>query len=428
MLSLVMWASVAFGQADAPTREDLPTQVRQLVRELNDDELTVRDSAEQKLVKLGPDTLSLLPEESQRMPAEQVQRLARVRQALLKAQATAGAQASLVTLKLDNVPAAEVLAEIAKQTGNKIVNHLGAEPEGGKTKISVDFEKKPFWQALDDVLDQSKLTLYSFSNDGSLSVADRPPGRLPRSAKVAYSGPFRLEPTRFEALSMLSNPEQRSLKLFFEVAWEPRLAPIAVSQPLDQVQVAFDKQPEKTLEAAGEIENAVTEGTPVVEVMIPLPSPPRKIEKISKLKGRLNVLMPTPQESFRFDQLPVANNKREFKKIEQRKGKVVVTLDQVRKTEEIWEVRMRVHFDEPAQALESHRTWILNNGAYFVDADKNKKSHDGCEETRQTENELGIMYLFELPQGVDKMSFVYETPLAILPLPVDYEFKDLPLP
>lgn len=428
MLGLMLWAGVAFAQVEVQPGEDVAAHLRQLVRDLNADELTKREEAEQALVKLGPDILGSLPPETQRMPAEQVQRLSRVRQALLKAQATASAQASLVTLKKDNVPASEVLAEISKQTGNKIINHLDIEPEGAKTLVTVNFVKTPFWQALDDVLDQAKLSLYTFVGDSNLAIADRPPGKLPRSARVVYSGPFRLEPTRFEALSMLSNPQQRSLKLFFEVAWEPRLTPIAISQPLDQVHALVDGNTALNVDAAGEIENSVSEGTPAVEVLIPLAMPPRKTEKIDSLKGRLNVLMPTSKERFRFDQLPLANKKGEVKKIELRKGKVTVILDEVSKSDDIWKVQLRVHFDEPAQALESHRTWILNNDAYFLDAKNEKIVDGGHEETRHTENELGIMYLFDLEKGVDKLSFVYETPLAILPLPVDYEFRDLPLP
>jgi len=107
---------------------------------------------------------------------------------------------------------------------------------------------------------------------------------------------------------------------------------------------------------------------------------------------------------------------------------VTVTVDRLRKNEEIWELHMRVHFDEPSRALESHRTWILDNEAYFLDADQQKIAHGGYEQTRQTENEVGITYLFDLEQGPDKLSFVYETPLSILPLPVDYEFRNLEIP
>src|ERR1041385_4047138 len=195
MLSLMLLAGVAFGQAEVKTSDAVAAEVRQLVRDLNADQLTKRDQAEQALVKLGPDILNLLPAQNKRMPAEQLQRLSRIRQALLKAQATAGAQASLVTFAANQAPAADVLAEIARQTHNKIVNQLEVEPQGAKAKVTVNFVKTPFWQALDDVLDQSKLTLYAFSSDGSLAVADRPAGKLPRASHVVYSGPFRLEPT-----------------------------------------------------------------------------------------------------------------------------------------------------------------------------------------------------------------------------------------
>ena len=50
-------------------------------------------------------------------------RVTRVQQKLLKAQADAAAEPTLVTLKAKDTPLSEVLAEIAKQTGNPIHDH-----------------------------------------------------------------------------------------------------------------------------------------------------------------------------------------------------------------------------------------------------------------------------------------------------------------
>jgi hypothetical protein len=52
----------------------------------------------------------------------------------------------------------------------------------------------------------------------------------------------------------------------------------------------------------------------------------------------------------------------------------------------------------------------------------------GMETTRQTETEVGIVYLFDLEAGVEGLSWVYETPAAIVELPVEFELTDIPLP
>ena len=64
----------------------LASRVRTLVRRLSDDQLAVRREAEQQLVQLGPQILSLLPVTAAAMPAETAHRVARVRQQLEQAQ------------------------------------------------------------------------------------------------------------------------------------------------------------------------------------------------------------------------------------------------------------------------------------------------------------------------------------------------------
>jgi hypothetical protein len=39
-----------------------------------------------------------------------------------------------------------------------------------------------------------------------------------------------------------------------------------------------------------------------------------------------------------------------------------------------------------------------------------------------------MAYLFELPGGPEGCKFVYETPVLILQVPVEYELADIPLP
>jgi hypothetical protein len=137
-------------------------------------------------------------------------------------------------------------------------------------------------------------------------------------------------------------------------------------------------------------------------------------------------------QTFRFEQLPIvgegAKPNDNVAKVEQRKAGVTVIIDQVRKNNEIWEVRTRVRFDKPGDSLESHRSWIFRNELYLIGADKKKILPGGYEQTRQTENEVGIAYLFELPKGPQGMTFVYQTPTNVFEMPVEYELSDLLLP
>ena len=428
MAALLVLALTSTGLAD------LAKDVKVEVSRLNADSLSERSEAEQTLVKLGPEALEFLPEVTDRTPPEVAQRLARVRQALEQAQVNEAGKASLVTLIGEDLPLSDVIARIAQQTGNKIVDYrdqFGEEVSDPRLKLNLD--KVEFWKALDEVLDKAELTTYDFAGERGIYLVTRPPGQLPRHDQACYVGPFRLEATRFEALRELRTPEARSLRLFVAVAWEPRLMPVAIRQPLDEITaVGTGDAVIEVSGAEGAPEASVSDDTSSADLQIPLELPPRSVEKIASLKGKLHVMAPGPMQTFRFDQLPIvgegpkANAK--VPRVEQRKAGVTVVIDQVRKNNEIWEVRTRVRFDKPGDALESHRSWILRNELYLVGADKKRIEPGGYEQTRQTENEVGIAYLFELPNGPKGMSFVYQTPTTIFDLPIEYELNDLELP
>lgn len=431
-VSLWLFASFCLAAAlvaRAAETEDLASQVRRQLRGLNAAELTQRESAEQALIGLGPAALPLLPAVNDRTPAEVADRLARVRQTLLQRQAEAGAKAALVTLDVKDAPLAEVLADLSKQSANPIVDYREEfGEEATPIKITLHCNKMPFWQALDQVLDQANLGVYNYGPQRGIYIVNRPAGHLPRHDRVSYDGPFRIAPSRFEAVADLQNPRSRSLKLFVDVSWEPRLRPINIVQPLTQVEATGGGATLAVDGAEGEPEVTVGRDSTTVELQIPLELPPRKIEQVAQLKGRLTVLVPGPTEEFRFSTLPVVKNGIEPKRVEQRKAAATVIVDHVRKNNELWELEMRVKFTNPAQALESHRSWIYDNEAYLEDAKGNRVTPGGYEPTRQAKDEIGLKYVFDVPDGLAGQTFVYKTPLAILEIPVTYELHDLPLP
>lgn len=430
MVTLVLWTHfVLCGQVTTQPAQNLATEVRLLVRKLNADELADRDAAQQALVKLGPSVLPLLPQVDPRTPADVAVRLGQIRQTLLIAQASTAGQGSLVTLKASDMPLSNVLAELARQSGNTIVDHrqqFGEEVTD--PPLTVDFNRVPFWDALDKVLDEAGLTIYPHIDKGGLYLVNLPTGRRNRVGTASVSGPFRIEGTRFEAVRDLRNERGRSLKLFFDVAWEPRITPILISQPLDQIRATGSGGEPLAIDGdEGETEADIRKGETQVELEIPLALPDRKISEITSLRGKLTALVPGTVETFRFDKLPLAKAA-PVQKVEQRKGGVTVTVDSVRKNEEIWEVRMRVKFDQPFQALESHRSWMFANEAFLVGPDGKQVESGGFEQTRETKDEFGLMYLFDLEAPPDKVAFVYKTPITMLTVPIEYELKKLELP
>jgi hypothetical protein len=431
VITLLLYTGLLLAAVDEPTaKPELADTVSRLVRQFDAARLTERDEAERKLLEMGPGVLPLLPPIGERTSAEVASRVAGVQHKLLRAQALAVAQPSLVTLKETDLPLAEVLQKIAKQTGNPISDHrqeFGEQRD--EPRIKADFDKTPFWRALDNVLDQADLTLYGFAGQRGAFVVNRPPDAAPRAARACYSGLFRLEPLRFEAVRDLRNEKMAALKFFMEVTWEPRLQPFSIMQPLGDVSAVGDSgETISVASAEAEPEALIREGISAAELEIPLTLPKRSTEKIAVLKGKLLALVPGPAENFRFRDLPIAAKNMPSKPVEQRKAGTIVTIDRVRQNNDAWELSLRVKFEAPSTALESHRGWILENEAFFEDADHQRIEPGGIEQTAQDKDEVGMNYYFDLKQGPQKLTFVYRTPLMILELPVEYEFRDLRLP
>jgi hypothetical protein len=114
--------------------------------------------------------------------------------------------------------------------------------------------------------------------------------------------------------------------------------------------------------------------------------------------------------------------------VEKRIANTTVVLERARKNEAAWEVRIVVRFDQAAGALESHRGWVLQNQAYLVGPDGKPIPYGTMETTRQTDNEIGIAYLFNLDAPPDRLAFVYKSPGAILSTSFDFTLNGIALP
>jgi len=429
MLALLVALTTVLAQPAGEDAVDVSVEVRRLVRELDGAELAVRDKAEAALLELGVAALEFLPEPTGRVSAEVKQRLNRVRSKLERVLATNSSQASRVTLEADEMPLSEVLDAISTQTGNKILDYrteFGQEAED--PSINVAFKDVTFWEAFDQVLDDAGLTVYPYSDNDepAIAVVSRGESQSLRHGQANYAGAFRLEAIELAARRDLRDRANRSLHLRLEVAWEPRLAPIAIGNSMAELDVRDDKG-NSLLDQGGatadfDFEATVPRNANSTELELPLVPPPRNVEKISRLAGKLSVMLPGKRETFRFENLDKADG------VEQRKAGVVVKLDRVRKNNEIWEIRTRVTFDEPGDSLQSHRDWMFQNVAALEDKAGETLPNIGLETYLQTENAFGIAYLFDPPDGITGQTFLYETPTMILSVPVEYELKDLDLP
>ena len=429
--SLRAWA--AEDKAAAPEADpQLARQISRSVSQLNDNRAAEREAAEKELLGLaGTSTaeadrfLQALPKETEQMPVAVRERLTRIRKQVEDRAAKAATAATTITLTANDMPLTDVIAAIEKQTGNRFTDNRDQQreqPSAKDVRINIELKGERFWLAIDKILDQAKLGIYSYGGKDALSIVARDAADSPRQSRAAYIGPFRLDITEVQCERSLRQPKKSSLKLQLEVAWEPRLRPIAISQPVADLQAATDAggklvvaQPQANLGVE------VPNGTQAAEITLPFDLPPRSVKRITTLHGKLHALVPGRQVKFRFDDLPNAAGK------VQRMGGVQVTVDEIRKNNAVWEVHMRFSLDEDNGALQSHRAWVFQNLSYMLDKDNKQIDNAGLETTSQSKNEVGVAYVFDVPT-LDGLSWVYETPAAIIDLPVEYEIKDIELP
>jgi hypothetical protein len=420
---LMLIGPLLVGQVLAPPGGDLKADVLRLVRQLDSPKLDQRDAAEAALLARGPAVLDLLPPPSDRTSAEVRERLGRIRQQLQRLAADAVTQASTITLHAQAMPVGDVLAAFQSQSGNTIVDDCPqlTRPSADANQ-KVDFDNRPFWPALDQFLDQAGLTLGPSTERRTLSVAVASGSpRIARFGHAGYSGPFRFEP--LSVVRREPRPGSPSAVVALQAAWEPRLRVISLLQRMADVR-AVDERGKPLPVVDREVQQEVPVGGQTISVKldVPLRLPTPDVHQIASLKGRLLATIPGKIETFRFDKLAGAQ------KMEQRIAGVTVTLDEVRKTKQAWEVRIRVRYDDACDALASHRQWIFDNEAFLADADGKPIAYDSFETTLQEKNEVGVAYLFKVDRPIGEMSFVYKTPGTIVASDVEYELRDIRLP
>ena len=413
-------------ELEAKAAEELAGKVKLLIRQLDDAQQAKREAAEKELVALGQDVLPLLPTVGNRTPAEMKGRLTRIRNALTQAAIEATTKPALITIK-GEMPVSKAFAELTKQSGNRLIDYRERfNQEISDPTVKLDLDKVPFWQALDTVLDAAELSLYNFDEDmNALAYTARGEGDVDRRGRASYSGLFRLEAMRVDASRDLRNDMNRSLKLTLNVAWEPRIRPIVLEQPLSDVTAQDENGAAIGIDGReGNLEVPVEGTNAAVELEIPLVAPDRDVKQVGVIEGKLLAVVLGKVETFEFPDVE------KLKSAEQERGGVVVVVEQFRKNGDIYDVNIRLRFDKAANALESHRGWIYNNECYMVDTKNNRIENAGLEATLLAVNEVGLSYKFDLgekstPAGY---KFVYKTPAAIIKIPVEFKLNGIPLP
>lgn len=419
MLSALLISCCWLAPAEGPPASDPTRDVNQLVRQLDVNQWTRRQQAEDALLEMGPDILDQLPPRSARLSPEAKKRLDRVREQLQVKRAREATEASRVTLR-GSMTLGEALRALEESTGNGIT---GYAPFSAR-KIDIQALRVPFWDALDRVLDQADLSIYPYgASDGKIRLMQRDPERPDHAIPVDYTGVFRVRPTYVSAARNLLTPSVEGLRVRLSVAWEPRLTPISLSLPLSTITARDDRGEVIDVDnSTGLLNPSVETNVAAVDIELPLELPSRKAQKIESLQGRFETVIPGKVHTFEFSDLDKGQPQRK------RWAEVTVTLDEVRTNGNVKECRVHVAYDEAFNAFESHRGWVLANEAFLVNAAGERLSHQERRLLEKDEESARTSFKFVCNEPLSGCKFVYRAPALIVRKNVPFALKNISLP
>lgn len=424
LASLALLASLYWSHVQAQTETTdaaLRDRVLQLIERLDDPKPEARDEAEARLIKLGARALPLLPDPASVTSKERKERLEKVRATLRQAEEETSLGASRVTIQAKAIRLSEALGLIQKQTGNGITDLR--EQLGGETTnpaFDLDIHDVPFHEALDRVARLAEVSVNAFTGDGTIGITAGTPSKDPL---IQYVGPFRVAFKQMtEVRDLQAGTSAASAQL--EVAWEPRLRPLLLTLKSDGLAIKDDKNREVKPQAMMESNEVVLRPeNPAAEMNLNLEAPDRSAVKLSSFRVKADVTLPAGIKTFRFPSLAQEN-------VTQKQGDVSATLQNVEIDEQVWKVNVELVYPGNGPAFESYRQGLFNNRIWLQKADGSRFEHNGgFSNTSSDGGKLGFEYLFvDAPGKPADYQLVYETPSKVVTIPLEFEFKNVPLP
>jgi WD40 repeat protein len=195
------------------------------IKQLAADDSKVREAAGRALEEVGPPALAALAEAAKNPDAEVRRRAEKLGDAIAVREALAP---TVVALQFKDVPVAEAIAALAKQTNFPLKYYPYQQPlrpgqKPNPLSVTLELNQVPFWEAVDRLCHAAGLACYK-QGDGSYLFMSGTPSRGPR----VCAGPLALAPrqlTSYKTVSFLdTQPAPQEMLLFqLHILAEPRL-------------------------------------------------------------------------------------------------------------------------------------------------------------------------------------------------------------
>jgi hypothetical protein len=314
------------------------------------------------------------------------------------------------------------MQQLQKQTGNAITDmreQLGADATN--PALDLQIRDKPFLEALAEVARQAEVDLEFHSGDGSIGL--KPAMTAGSTPPIQYTGPFRIELKQIGLTrDFESGPALATIQL--EAAWEPRLRPMLLKLTSDELKVIDDrgKEVKPQMDMASD-EVVVRPDNPVAEINLNLQAPERAASRIKSLRVKAELTIPAGIKVFRFPSLAQQNTT-------VKQGDVTVIYQDTEVDEQTWKVHVELSYPGGGPAFESYQQGLFNNRVWLQRSDGSRfEQNGGFNNTGSDGGKLGFEYLFvDAPGKPADYQLVYETPSRVITIPLEFEFKDIPLP
>jgi hypothetical protein len=212
--------------------EKIDPSVDQLIKDLASEDYRTREKAGRELVAKGEKVLPSLRAALNNTENPEAHR--RLLVMVRKMDYDRLVAPKVVTMTIKDKPIKHALDEITKQTGYKI--NFGGQG-GPESKYSFEFDKVPFWQAVDKVATAAGCVIFNNDfNDDTIQIYNQEA----INPYVAYAGPFRFLATNIQSnknvqLSGINRQgggvnRQEYMNLAFQIMSEPKNPMLGVNQ------------------------------------------------------------------------------------------------------------------------------------------------------------------------------------------------------
>lgn len=336
----------------------------------------------------------------------------------LAAQPAAGTLRQVtVTLRGKAILLSEAIRQISLQTGNRVVDRR--RERANDPTLALDLSDGSFWEAIDVIARAAGLRVSAYEEDDLVALRDGPPPAGP----IRYAGPCRIALNRLTEVRDLGSGGHYLLARL-EVAWQPRFHALFLQIKPDSIQARDDRGAMLRWIGPASGREAVA-GRRATEVELRFQAPARAAARLALLRIGLTLIGPAQSVTFTFDRLEGEGER------EMTREQVTVRLLEFRGDEDRWKAALRLTYPPGAPELESFEGWLVSGRASLEAGTSGRRLlPKGYETTDRDGHSATLKYYFDAPsQGRPAdWKLVYRAPGILVRVPVQFEFKDVPLP